>query len=306
MESISRSIILRQDSVKVVRSNSTTHDRPRSGSFGKVIKLDWNGTICAGKFLYAANFEEDNEEEYMKAFRKEINLWKSISHPHVVQLHGIWINPHSDLPYMVMELLKCSLFQYLQDKRSKIQFKTKLRILCDVAKGLVYLHEDKHFAHRDLTAPNILLTSNLVAKIGDFGQSRLIEGQTDQLTNCPGNASFMPPEALQMHPQMDPQYDLSIDCFSYGCVTLHTIVEEFPVPLPFERSDDSMPGRILNEAERRKKWMDKIEDTNPLKQLICQCLENDKAKRPKAFDILSAIRGTCHNHYCNKGFKICT
>ena len=34
-----------------------------------------------------------------------------------------------------------------------------------------------------------------VAKIGDFGQSRLIESKTDELTKCPGNASFMPPEA---------------------------------------------------------------------------------------------------------------
>ena len=288
MESISRSIVsqhlsvLRQSSIKVAKSDTTS--RPVSGAFGKVIKLDWNGTICAGKILHTTNYEED--KQYVEAFHKEISLWKDMTHPHIVQLHGIWIDPKVDLPYMVMELLKCSLSEYLKLNQGNILFTTKLGILCDVAKGLVYLHEDKKYAHRDLTTSNILLTSNLVAKIGDFGQSRLIEGKTDELTKCPGNASFMPPEAQHS------LYGLSIDTFSYGCVALHTVVEKFPTPLPLiegSNNDTLLKGRT--ELERRVEWINLIEDKSPLRLLIRQCLENDQDKRPGATDILSRVKG---------------
>ena len=279
MESISKSIVsshacvIRQDSIKLAKTHNTS--RPVSGSYGQVIRLDWNGTMCAGKILHTTNYEED--EEYVKAFDKEISLWKGMSHPHIVQLHGIWIDPKTELPYMVMELLSCSLSEHLKCNQGKISFKTKLRILCDVAKGLVYLHEDKNYAHRDLTTTNILLTTNLTAKIGDFGQSRLIEVKANELTKCPGNASFMPPEAHQS------SYGLSIDTFSYGCVVLHTVVENCPIPLP-------LIEKYRTELERREEWINLIEN-NPLKPLICQCLENDQDKRPRATNILSTVKG---------------
>lgn len=292
MESISRSIlssrfscVLHQNSVKEDKRSNIS--RTVSGSFGKVINLDWNGTICAGKILHIVNYGEDMEKEYVEAFNKEIKLWQEMSHPHIVQLHGIWIQPGTELPYMVMELLKCSLHQYLKST-AEIPVRTKLGILCDVAKGLVYLHKEKKFAHRDLTTSNILLTSTLMAKIGDFGQSRLIEGQINKLTSCPGNASFMPPEACTS----TPTYDLSIDTFSYGCVTLHTITQQFPTPLPsVERSEDNKVRRTLTEIQRREHYINLMESESPLRSLTCQCLEDDKHKRPRATEILSAIKG---------------
>lgn len=289
--------VLNQKSIKEFDAKSNESFRPRSGAFGKVTKLDWNGTTCAGKILHTTNYEEDREEEYVKDFHKEISLWQEMSHPHIVQLHGIWIQPKTGLPYMVMELLECSLAEYLQNVAS-IPLRTKLEILHDVAKGLVYLHEEKKFAHRDLTTSNILLSSNNVAKIGDFGQARLLEGQINQLTKCPGNLSFMPPEALQN----PPVYDLSIDTFSYGCVTLHTITKKFPVPLAETvRSNDGNACRTLSEVERREEWINLIDSNNPVKKLIYKCLENNRAKRPRATDILFTIKGKL----INMGYGMC-
>ncbi len=52
---------------------------------------------------------------------------------------------------------------------------TRIHILYDVFKGLHYLHSlTLPLIHRDLTAPNILLTEDLTAKIGDLGVSRYV------------------------------------------------------------------------------------------------------------------------------------
>ena len=48
-----------------------------------------------------------------------------------------------------------------------------LRIALDVCCGMDYL-EHKGFVHRDLAARNILLSSKMVAKIGDFGLTKAI------------------------------------------------------------------------------------------------------------------------------------
>ena len=59
----------------------------------------------------------------------------------------------------------------------------KTSILEDVARGLLYLHKhDPPIVHRDLTAKNVLLTSSLVAKVTDFGNSRTVSIQPDHLS----------------------------------------------------------------------------------------------------------------------------
>ena len=94
-------------------------------------------------------------------------------------------------------------------------------MLEDVSRGLLYLHKHTpQIIHRDLTAKNVLLTSSLVAKITDFGNSRIVNLQPGQLartlSRLPGTLVYMPPEALEASSRYGP----ILDIFSFGHLAL--------------------------------------------------------------------------------------
>ena len=90
----------------------------------------------------------------------------------------------------------------------------KRSMLENVARGLLYLHNhNPRVIHRDLTAKNVLLTESFVAKITDFGNSRIIVNLQPShlartLSRLPGTLVYMPPEALQASSRYGPSLDV--------------------------------------------------------------------------------------------------
>ena len=83
----------------------------------------------------------------------------------------------------------------LIEKHDNIPLMVKLSILYDVSLGLRYLHNHNPVVlHRDLTPNNILVTSQLEAKITDLGIAKVMTtaGGTKTLTKVPGTSVFMP------------------------------------------------------------------------------------------------------------------
>ena len=60
------------------------------------------------------------------------------------------IEPSSKLPMLVMELMDCSLKQYLEDKQdNELSFLHQISLCSDISKGLEFLHGE-NIIHRDL------------------------------------------------------------------------------------------------------------------------------------------------------------
>ena len=124
-----------------------------------------------------------------------------------------------------MERLEGSLDEILETIPN-VPLVLKRALLEDVARGLLYLHKhNPQIVHRDLTAKNVLLTSSLVAKITDFGNSRIVNLQPGQLartlSQAPGTLVYMPPEALTTTSRYGP----SLDIFSFGHLALFILTQ---------------------------------------------------------------------------------
>ena len=149
----------------------------------------------------------------------------SLRHPNITLFLGLCFLPGTRLPLLVMERLETSLDDMLEHMPG-LPLSLKCSVLKDVASGLVYLHNRQpQIIHRDLTAKNVLLTSSLVAKITDMGNSRMIDLRPGQLattlSHLPGTLVYMPPEALnETH-----RYGPSLDIFSFGHLTLYTMTQ---------------------------------------------------------------------------------
>ena len=154
--------------------------------------------------------------------------------------------------------------------------------------------------HRNLASNNILLTTSLVAKVWNFGATKVVSPlSSDKLATAPGTIHFMSPEALVGHPH----YGLPLDVFSFGCVVCHVISEEPPRLLSDVPTYSSMHGRqeALSEAQRRQHYIDQISERS-LKQLVITCLDNDQERRPLisvvSERITSIITGQLTSLYC--------
>ena len=265
-----------------------------SGTYGRVIELISAGEIVAGKvFKTSSNV---HPRALTNKLFGELSLMTQVHHPNVVQCKGVCLLESEAMPVLLMERLMSSLHAYVLDStNSNIPLVTKLSILCDVASGLFYLHSHKPaIIHRDLTGTNVLLDEELRAKISDFGNARIMdldpEATPGVFTSLPGTPDYMPPEAQGDSAKCGP----SLDVFSFGHLSLFTIIQSLVHPLLSSTYIDAGEVCARSEVKRRKQYLDKAEQLlkgNPsVVALIKQCLHNDSALRPQTAELQRRLK----------------
>jgi len=280
------------------------------GGFGIVIEVDHNGVTCAAKQVHSqiVEFASPADLKHLKqGFLSECLLHSKLDHPNIVKMLGVYYPSEEDfLPVLVMELMEYNLATFL-GKFQDIPMYVKLSILQDVSRGVHYLHTlNTPVMHRDLNSNNILLNNNLVVKLCDFAVEKMSVSpySSDGMTQVPGTAAFMPPEALLQ----DPHYGLPLDVFSFGCIVCHVISQQWPTPSPSVYKDPKT-GKLFaaTEAKRRQHYIDQISDVS-LKQLVISCLDGYQEGRPPISQvcgrITSIITGELTCLYCTSILKI--
>ena len=271
-----------------------------SGTYGKVIELlTSGGVIVAGKIF---RLSATAQMEVASKVEEEMVTMMQLSHPNVVKCKGLALLPdQSPLPVLLMERLMTSLHAYLLDPvNSNLPVEKKMSFLLDTARGLDYLHSHTPpIIHRDLTAKNVLLDSQLRAKITDFGNSRILDldpnATPGTMTSLPGTLDYMPPEAMGGGVTYDP----SLDVFSLGHLALFTVIQTHVRPLlpsTYTNSEEKLVAR--SEVERRMQFVEKAEKipgSHSLLKVVQQCLQNKPSKRPatgKLVEMLQKIMET--------------
>lgn len=264
------------------------------GATASVKELDFRGLKCVGKVIHGVLVDTATREErtaLLRRFEEECTLLSRLHHPCIVQFMGVFYEDGSDLPVLVMEYLHFNLSTCLE-RHGVLSDEISYGILRDVATGLRYLHErPQPIIHRDLSANNVLLTSNMNAKISDLGVAKILDltpAQVSQMTQAPGTPCYMPPEALMTKPK----YTARIDSYSYGVLMVHTLCGQWPYPTDAFQDDPNHPGTLVpvSEVDRRAEYLVRIADKHPdLLGLIHHCLSNTPDNRPSASELLTEV-----------------
>lgn len=187
------------------------------GGFGPVYK----GKLNDGRDIAVKRLSHTSNQG-KKEFMNEAKLLARVQHRNVVNLLGYCAHGSEKLlvyEYVPHESLDKLLFK--SNKREKLDWKRRYDIICGVARGLLYLHEDSHncIIHRDIKASNILLDDKWIPKIADFGMARLFpEDETHVNTRVAGTNGYMAPEYV-MHGHLSAKADV----FSFGVLVLELI-----------------------------------------------------------------------------------
>jgi len=273
-----------------------------TGSYGAVYKAMCDNLPSAGKILHPTLFQSNDPGAMtiIKQFQQECNVLSAIRHPNVVQYLGLYRDPESRQPVLLMELMDDNLTRFLEQSEESLPYHTQVNICHDIALALAYLHSND-IVHRDLSSNNVLMTgAGNRAKVTDFGMAKLFNinrAAMTPLTMCPGTLPYMSPEALDD----PPVYTKKLDTFSFGVLGIQIITRQFPNPGPRTKkvSDPLSPTGSkyvpVLETERRKSHIDLINPSHPFLPMATDCLSYNEKERPSAQELchrLAALKET--------------
>ena len=265
-----------------------------SGSYTDILEIQYMGLKCIGKklkdYFKLAKKTSDNSR-IVSRFEEECRLHSRLRHPNIVQFLGVYFldqqeTVHTRVPMLVIEFLPTNL-TFCIEKYGIFPEDISYSILHDVALGLFYLHsQTPPIIHADLHSSNVLLTSNMKAKISDLGMAKILDPNEGAMTLSPGNTDFMPPETMMENPECN----TAVDEFSYGVMMVHVFSGKWPAPQmgPVKIDDGGVPV-VVTEAERREVFLKSIKSDHPLMKLIFNCISNDPKERPHACKIVEQL-----------------
>ena len=282
------------------------------GSYGKVCGAKCDELLCAAKLIHETLFDPTAEQlvapqrEHrlpMRRFEQECQFLSTMRHPNIVQYLGIYQDPDTGLPALLMELMDDSLTHFLESSTQPIPYHIAVNICHDIALALSFLHSND-IVHRDLSSNNVLLIGNVRAKVTDFGMARLGD-QNPRATHltftmCPGTDVFMPPEAVRDRPV----YTEKIDCFSLGVITLQMLTRKFPKPgdrtKEVEITQPGLPSGTVAEIrvpeiERRQNHIGEVDPNHTLLRVTLDCLKDRDIERPSAQQLCERVTALKEN-----------
>ncbi|XP_029318526.1 LOW QUALITY PROTEIN: ephrin type-A receptor 7 [Cottoperca gobio] len=253
----------------------------------RVIGAGEFGEVCSGRLklpgkrdvsVAIKTLKVGYTEKQRRDFLCEASIMGQFDHPNVVHLEGV-VTRGKPVMIVIEYMENGSLDGFLRKHDGQFTVIQLVGMLRGIAAGMRYL-SDMGYIHRDLAARNILVNSNLVCKVSDFGLSRVIDDDPEAVYTTTGGkipVRWTAPEAIQYR-----KFTSASDVWSYGIVM-------WEVMSYGERPYWDMSNQDVIKAIEEGYRLPAPMDCPPgLHQLMLDCWQKDRAERPK-FDQIVGI-----------------
>jgi len=209
------------------------HNRLGGGAFGEVYKARKAsiGKSYAIKFL---KIDGDDQRDAAMRELEQVRHFAALDHPNLVSIEDM--GEAAGVPYLIMgyageDTLARRLKQGALDEASTLLY------FVQVCRGVLALH-DRRLVHFDLKPSNVFLKGD-VARVGDYGLSKMMTDGRSTLSFGRGTPQYMAPEMLKN--RADHRADLySLGVILYECLAAR-IPYEAPIPGAFHVREDDRP-----------------------------------------------------------------
>ncbi|XP_048845707.1 ephrin type-A receptor 4-like [Brienomyrus brachyistius] len=246
----------------------------------KVIGIGEFGEVCSGRLKLAGKREICVAIKSLKAgytdkqrrdFLSEASIMGQFDHPNIIHLEGV-VTKCKPVMIITEYMENGSLDTFLRNNDGRFTVIQLVGMLRGIASGMKYL-SDMSYVHRDLAARNILVNSNLVCKVSDFGMSRVLEDDPEAAYTTRGGKipiRWTAPEAIVYR-----KFTSSSDVWSYGIVM-------WEVMSYGERPYWDMSNQdVIKAIEEGYRLPPPMDCPVALHQLMLDCWQMERSARPK-------------------------
>ncbi|KAF9161978.1 hypothetical protein DFQ26_003991 [Actinomortierella ambigua] len=240
-----------------------------SGAYGQVFIVEWSGIHCAAKKLLVTQ-----EELAQIEIQTEISILFQLRHRNIIQFYAT--HEYEEGFYLIMDLAeKGDLSGAI--RRKNLDWKVKIRIAHEIARGLEYIHSLK-IIHRDLKSGNVLLTKHMEARLCDFGLAEVRSISTSRSgSDRKGTIRWMAPELFSTRPK----YSSKSDIYALGVVMWEMAAD---CAIPFK--DQINSSAVALAVVRGEREIVPEGTPDDYRQFLERCWDQDPRNRPAASEVI--------------------
>uniref|UniRef100_A0A8C7V4N3 receptor protein-tyrosine kinase n=1 Tax=Oncorhynchus mykiss TaxID=8022 RepID=A0A8C7V4N3_ONCMY len=252
-----------------------------AGEFGEVykgrLKLPGKREIYVAIKTLKAGYVEKQRRDFLS----EASIMGQFDHPNIIRLEGVVTKSR---PVMIVTefMENGALDSFLRQNDGQFTVIQLVGMMRGISAGMKYLSE-MNYVHRDLAARNILVNSNLVCKVSDFGLSRYLQDDTSDPSYTSSLGGKIPvrwtaPEAIAYR-----KFTSASDVWSYGIVMWE--VMSFGERPYWDMSNQD----VINAIEQDYRLPSPMDCPSALHQLMLDCWQKDRNARPRFTDIVNTL-----------------
>jgi len=195
-------------------------ERIASGGMGEVFRA--RDTVLAREVaIKVLHRSLAGDQAFVDRFRTEARAAAGLSHSNIVAVFD-W-GSVDGIYYMVMEFVRGQSLRALLNRDGRLEPAQTAEVVRQTLQALDHAHR-QGIVHRDIKPENILVTTEGVVKVADFGLARAYaEGRQTQAGTVTGTVQYLAPEQIRGEPA-DPRSDL----YSLGIVSYELLTGKLP------------------------------------------------------------------------------